>query len=55
MLRITRILFPFCILSLTTIGLAVIYHGGLMEVQWGQDKLIRIESHQLDKPKRPNC
>ena len=44
MLRTTRILIPFCILSLTTLGLSVIYHGGLMELQWGTDHLIRIES-----------
>ena len=51
MLRTTQILVPLCILSLTTLGLSVIYNGGTMEVQWGADKLIRIESLQPNEVK----
>lgn len=43
MLRTTRILVPSVTLSLLVLGLAAIYNGGLMEVQWGPDNLIRIE------------
>ena len=46
MLRTTRILVPSAMLSILVLGLAAIYNGGSMEVQWGRDTLIRIEGMQ---------
>jgi hypothetical protein len=43
MLKTTWILLPFALLSLTILGLAVIYNGGLVDVQWGTNNRFRIE------------
>ena len=43
MLKTTRILLPSALLSLTILGLAVIYNGGLVDVQLGADNRLRIE------------
>lgn len=43
MLKTTRILLPSVLLSLTILGLAVIYNGGLVDVQWGPNNSFRIE------------
>ena len=43
MLRTYQILLSSALLSLTILGLAIIYSGGLMEVQIGPNNLIRIE------------
>lgn len=43
MLKTTKILLPSVLLSLTILGLAVIYNGGLVDVQWGTHNRLRIE------------
>jgi hypothetical protein len=44
MLRTTKILVPSIVLSLTILGLAVIYKGGCMAFQFGADNSLRLES-----------
>ena len=48
MLRTTNI-FSVLALSLTILGLAVIFKGGIVDVQMGIERSIRIES-ATDKP-----
>lgn len=43
MLRTTRILFPSALLSLTLLGLAAIYNGGLVDLRWGPYNRFRVE------------
>lgn len=43
MLKTTRILLPSALLSLTILGLAVVYNGGMLDVQWGTNNRLRIE------------
>jgi hypothetical protein len=43
MLQTTRFLLPSVVLSLTILGLAVIYNGGCLDVQVGTDNRFRIE------------
>ncbi|MEM6452172.1 MAG: hypothetical protein AAF703_17900 [Cyanobacteria bacterium P01_D01_bin.105] len=43
MLKTSRFLLPSIVLCLTILGLAAIYGGGLVDVQWGTDKHFRIE------------
>ncbi|MBE9064053.1 hypothetical protein [cf. Phormidesmis sp. LEGE 11477] len=42
MLRTTRILIPSIVLSLTILGLAIIYNGGCMDAQAGNGRSFRI-------------
>ena len=42
MLRTTHILIPSVILSLTILGLAIIYNGGCMDAMAGEDNRLRI-------------
>jgi hypothetical protein len=46
MLQTTRILLPSVVLSLTILGLAVIFNGGCLDVQFGSDNRFRIEGIQ---------
>ena len=46
MLQTTRILVPSAMFSILLLGLATIYNGCSMEVQWGQDNLIRVEGSE---------
>ena len=43
MLKTTRILLPSALLSLTILGLAVVYNGGCVDVQFGPDNRFRVE------------
>ena len=43
MLKITRFLLPSALLSLTILGLAALYSGGVVDVQFGPDDRVRIE------------
>ena len=49
MLQTTKILVPSVVLSLTILGLAIIYNGGCMDAQFGPDNRFRIEGA------RPSC
>ena len=42
MLRITHILIPLLIISLTILGLAIIYNGGCMDAQAGEGNRLRV-------------
>jgi hypothetical protein len=44
MLKTTRILLPFTLLSLTILSLAVIFNGGSLDLQLGPDNRFHIES-----------
>ena len=44
MLQTTRILLPSVVLSLTILGLAVIYSGGCMDARAGEGNSLRIQS-----------
>jgi hypothetical protein len=43
MLKTTRTLLPSVVLSLTILGLAVIFNGGCLDLQFGSDNRFRIE------------
>jgi hypothetical protein len=43
MLQTTRILLPSVVLSLTILGLAVIFNGGCLDVQFGPDNRFHIQ------------
>lgn len=43
MLRTTKLLLPTALLSLTILGLATIYNGGRLNVQWGTHHHFQIE------------
>ncbi|MEO1390942.1 MAG: hypothetical protein AAFV85_26725 [Cyanobacteria bacterium J06634_6] len=43
MLRTNRILIPTIVISLTILGLAIIYNGGSLDVQAGESNRFRIE------------
>jgi hypothetical protein len=43
MLQTTRILLPSVVLSLTILGLAIIFNGGCLDVQVGSDNRFHIE------------
>ena len=50
MLRTTRILIPSIIISLTILGLAIIYNGGRMDVQAGEGNRFQIEGRDRTSP-----
>jgi hypothetical protein len=43
MLQTTRILLPSVVLSITILGLAVIFNGGCLDLQFGPENRFRIE------------
>ena len=43
MQQIAQRLLPSALLSLTILGLSIIYNGGLIEMEWGPNSRLRIE------------
>lgn len=50
MLRTTNILIPSIVFGVVLLGLAVIFNGGLVNIQLGPDTNIRVEQGGGERP-----